>query len=180
MYTPDIQDYVYICDNTFTKAQILDMEKAILEKLKFSLGRPYSLQFLRRYSKVADAKADHHSLGKYFLEIMLGEYELCHLSPSLQAAAACCLSFAVINEVSDPARVWSPMLVKHSGYRYPELRAIVIQLASYVKNIQSSRYKLIAQKYAKSKYLKISTSSKLSGHVINKLSDMANKLHSTC
>lgn len=172
MYTPDIMDYVYICDNAFSKSQILKMEQDILTKLGFMLGRPYSLQFLRRYNKVACVQQEQHTLSKYLLEIMLAEYELCHLAPSLQAAAACCLSLAVTNEVSDPASVWSPLLIRHSGYKYSQLKSVVIQLASCLKNIQRSRYIIIGKKYAKSKHLKVSTSSKLYGPLINKLSAM--------
>lgn len=54
MYAPEVGDFAYITDNAFTKSQILEMEQQILKGLKFQLGRPLPLHFLRRASKVAN------------------------------------------------------------------------------------------------------------------------------
>lgn len=54
MYAPEVADFAYITDNAFTKAQILEMEQVVLRSLKFQLGRPLPLHFLRRASKVAN------------------------------------------------------------------------------------------------------------------------------
>lgn len=100
IYVPDLSDFVYICDDSFASKQILAMEADILKKLQFSLARPLALHFLRRYNKVACVKPEQHTLGKYLLEIALLEYELCHIQPSLQAAAACCLAMSILDDVS--------------------------------------------------------------------------------
>lgn len=52
MYPPEISDFAYVTDKAYTTAQIRDMEMAILRVLKFQLGRPLPLQFLRRASKI--------------------------------------------------------------------------------------------------------------------------------
>lgn len=54
MYAPEVGDFAYITDNAFTKSQILEMEQVVLRSLHFQLGRPLSLHFLRRASKVAN------------------------------------------------------------------------------------------------------------------------------
>lgn len=54
MYAPEVGDFAYITDNAFSKSQILEMEQVVLRSLKFQLGRPLPLHFLRRASKVAN------------------------------------------------------------------------------------------------------------------------------
>lgn len=49
-----IADFVYITDNAYTKASIRQMERVMLKRLNFDLGRPLPLHFLRRYSKAAE------------------------------------------------------------------------------------------------------------------------------
>ena len=51
MYAPEIGDFVYITDNSFTKTQIRRMEALIFRTLDFSIGKPLCLHFLRRNSK---------------------------------------------------------------------------------------------------------------------------------
>lgn len=54
MYAPEVGDFAYITDNAFSKSQVLEMEQVVLKTLKFQLGRPLPLHFLRRASKVAN------------------------------------------------------------------------------------------------------------------------------
>merc|ERR1711962_993733 len=47
MYAPEIGDFVYITDNAYSESQIREMEIKIMGVLKFDLGRPLPLHFLR-------------------------------------------------------------------------------------------------------------------------------------
>uniref|UniRef100_A0A672JR29 G2/mitotic-specific cyclin-B2 n=1 Tax=Salarias fasciatus TaxID=181472 RepID=A0A672JR29_SALFA len=53
-FSPTAGDFAYITDGAFTAAQVLTMEQLILTALRFRLGRPLPLHFLRRNSKVAN------------------------------------------------------------------------------------------------------------------------------
>ena len=50
-YATEIGDFVYITDDAYTQSEIRTMEIKMLEVLKFDLGRPLPLHFLRRNSK---------------------------------------------------------------------------------------------------------------------------------
>ncbi|KAM9794030.1 G2/mitotic-specific cyclin-B1 isoform 3-T3 [Syngnathus typhle] len=61
MYPPEIVDFALVTDQAYTTAQIREMEMTILRVLKFQLGRPLPLQFLRRASKIyEDATLQHY------------------------------------------------------------------------------------------------------------------------
>jgi cyclin B len=51
---PTVGDCVYMTDKTYTNRQVMEMEMKILGALKFNIGRPLPLHFLRRYTKAAD------------------------------------------------------------------------------------------------------------------------------
>ncbi|KAJ8925474.1 hypothetical protein NQ315_009308 [Exocentrus adspersus] len=169
MYLPDLDEFVYICDDTFSKRQILRMEMDILKKLDFNLGRPLSVHFLRRYNKVAQVRSDHHALGKYLLELSLLEHNMSHIKPSIQAAAVCCLSIAILNEVMNLPKIWTPTLVHYTTYEYADFKNVIVDFAHLIVKSQTSKYQMIRQKYATSTYAKISLNSKLNGPLIRKL-----------
>ncbi|ERL90401.1 G2/mitotic-specific cyclin-B [Dendroctonus ponderosae] len=169
IYVPELDDFVYICDNAFTKKQLLQMEIDIVQKLDFRMGWPLSVYFLRRYSKLAVVKPEQHTLAKYILELSLLEYDMVQVKPSLQAAAACCLSIAVMNEVSEPSKVWKPALAYHTKYKYSDLKNVIYQLAQILTKAENAAFQKIPEKYAQPKYSKISLNYKLNGPLLRKL-----------
>merc|ERR1719412_557325 len=96
IYAPEVKDFVYITDRAYTERQILKMEVDILRVLKFDLGRPLPLHFLRRASKAGGVEAATHTLAKYIMELSLGSYTMCSVPPSVLAAAALLLSIHLL------------------------------------------------------------------------------------
>lgn len=50
IYPPDVNEFVYITDHTYTKKQVLRMEQLILKVLTFDLFVPTSTVFLNLYT----------------------------------------------------------------------------------------------------------------------------------
>jgi len=50
---PLVDDFLYICDDTYTRDELLGMERALLKAIGFDIGMPLSYTFLRRYAQVA-------------------------------------------------------------------------------------------------------------------------------
>ena len=86
---------MYITDNAYSQAQIRTMEQDIMAVLRFDLGRPLPLHFLRRNSKAGQVDATIHTLAKYAMELTLVEYNWAHVPPSKTAAAALAISLLV-------------------------------------------------------------------------------------
>ncbi|KAM8972244.1 G2/mitotic-specific cyclin-B2-like [Pelodytes ibericus] len=163
MYLPELSDFVYITDNTYTKAQIRQMEMMILQGLNFNLGRPIPLHFLRRASKCCSADARQHSLAKYLMELTLLDYDMVHFHPSIIAAAALCLTQTILN-----TGTWDANLQFYTGYTKDDLLPVMQHIAKNVVQVHHNQTKFVSvkNKYASSKLMKISTIPQLSSHVI--------------
>ncbi|XP_074042349.1 G2/mitotic-specific cyclin-B-like [Leptinotarsa decemlineata] len=169
-HSPCLSDLKFLCGNVYSGRKILQMERDILNKLDFGLGRPLSIHFLRRYNKIAKVCSIHHIMGEYMLELALIEYDMSHVKPSLQAAAVCCLSIGILSDVSDLSKLWTPTLVCYTGYEYAEFEEVLICLANILIKSSAPRFHTIRRKYAGPNYANISSSSLLKGSLVRKLS----------
>ncbi|XP_017428376.1 cyclin-A3-2 isoform X3 [Vigna angularis] len=59
---PEVEDFCYITDNTYSKEEVLNMEADILTALKFELGAPTVGTFLRRFCGVGQEGVDNSAL----------------------------------------------------------------------------------------------------------------------
>lgn len=55
IYPPTVKDFIYLTDQTFTRAQLLQMEKNMLFSLQFDIQQTSPYRFLERFSKIAQA-----------------------------------------------------------------------------------------------------------------------------
>lgn len=62
MYAPEVRDFVYITDETYSSEEILKMERMMLKELDYSFGNPLCLHFLRRYSRAGEVSTGHESM----------------------------------------------------------------------------------------------------------------------
>ncbi|XP_040825498.1 G2/mitotic-specific cyclin-B2 isoform X2 [Ochotona curzoniae] len=166
MFSPNIEDFVYITDNAYTSAQIREMETLILKELKFELGRPLPLHFLRRASKAGEVDVEQHTLAKYLMELTLIDYDMVHYHPSKVAAAASCLSQKVLGQGK-----WNLKQQYYTGYTENEVLEVMQHMAKNVVKVNENLTKFIAvkNKYASSKLLKISTIPQLNSKAIKDL-----------
>lgn len=53
IWAPELRDFIYISDKAYTREQILQMEKVMLNTLGFNLTVPTAFNFLGRFLKVS-------------------------------------------------------------------------------------------------------------------------------
>ena len=82
VFPPSVDDFVYISDNTFSRAEVIGMESLMLNSLKFDLTNPTAVEFLTRYSSLASADFVVVSLAKYLVELTLLDYGMIAFLPS--------------------------------------------------------------------------------------------------
>ena len=60
IYAPQVEEFCYITDNTYTRTQVVDMERKILDTLRFELTVPTTKTFLRRFLTAAPSSSSSH------------------------------------------------------------------------------------------------------------------------
>ncbi|XP_021519665.1 G2/mitotic-specific cyclin-B1 [Meriones unguiculatus] len=172
MYPPEIGDFAFVTNNTYTKHQIRQMEMKILRVLNFSLGRPLPLHFLRRASKIGEVDVEQHTLAKYLMELTMLDYDMVHFAPSQIAAGAFCLALKILDNGE-----WTPTLQHYLSYTEDSLLPVMQHMAKNIVMVNQglTKHMTIKNKYATSKHAKISTLAQLNCTLIQNLSKAVKK-----
>ncbi|KAM3968271.1 cyclin A [Aphomia sociella] len=89
VYPPEVSEFVYITDDTYTKREVLRMEHLILKVLSFDLSTPTSLAFLSHYCISNGLSKKTFHLASYLTELCLLEADpYLQFKPSIIAASA--------------------------------------------------------------------------------------------
>ena len=86
IFPPEINDFVYICADTYSRERILAMESAVLRALDYRLCAPLPCTFAVHYSGALPDGTQHKA--QYFLELTLQDRQLVRVPASLVAAGA--------------------------------------------------------------------------------------------
>ncbi|KAG0497760.1 hypothetical protein HPP92_002451 [Vanilla planifolia] len=93
---PVVEDLILISDRAYTRVEVLQMERLMVNTLQFNLSVPTPYVFMRRFLKTAQSDRKLELLSSYIIELSLIEYEMLKFRPSVLAASAvytaqCCL-----------------------------------------------------------------------------------------
>ncbi|GMY06700.1 cyclin-A1-1-like [Fagus crenata] len=151
---PQVEEFCYITDNTYFKEEVLQMESAVLNFLKFEMTAPTTKCFLRRFVRAAQGINEVpllqlECLANYIAELSLLEYNmLCH-APSLIAASAIFLA----NYLLFPSeRPWNSTLQHYTLYQPSDLCDCVKDLHRLCCDSHSSSLPAVREKYSQHKY----------------------------
>ncbi|KAF7283214.1 cyclin A [Rhynchophorus ferrugineus] len=152
IYPPDIGEFVYITDDTYSKRQVIRMEHLIVKVLGFDLSVPTPLTFVT--SMCCRNKLDDKTkyLAMYLCELSLleGETYLEYL-PSTLAASAIALARHTLDRP-----VWPQELVETTGYQFEQLTSCYEFLRRVFSNAPNNPQHAIQDKYKSQKYLLVS------------------------
>lgn len=158
IYPPLLDDFVYISADTYTADEIIVCERDLLAAVQWNLTAPFSLLFLRRFSKACGCDALLHTMGKYLLEHALLSAAVLRYAPSLQAAAAVYLARVLLG-VRGPA--W-PRTVRHySAYTEAEVLPCAQTLATLLTT-SDPKLRFVVQKYSSPKLGSVARTASLS------------------
>lgn len=153
IYPPDVGEFVYITDDTYTKTQVLRMEQLILKVLGFDLSVPTTLVFTTVYCVMNDVPDKVKHMCMYLCELSLLDADpfLTYL-PSKISAGALALSRYTLD-----LPIWSRMLETNTGYQLEQLKDIILDLNKVHQKAESLAQQAIQEKFKGSKYMQVAT-----------------------
>ncbi|XP_053684479.1 G2/mitotic-specific cyclin-A [Sabethes cyaneus] len=153
IYPPDVGEFVYITDDTYTKTQVLRMEQLILKVLGFDLSVPTTLVFTTVYCVMNDVPDKVKYMCMYLCELSLLDADpyLTYL-PSQIAAGALALSRYALD-----LPIWSRMLETNISYRLEDLKDIILDLNKTHMKADTLGEQAIQEKFKANKYMQVAT-----------------------
>lgn len=85
---PHVRDLVYVCDNAYTKEEILKAEGHIVQILSFDLVTISPWNFLSLYQELIQMEEKNFMLTRYLIELGILEYSTMKFDCSIMACAA--------------------------------------------------------------------------------------------
>ncbi|GFW47337.1 hypothetical protein TNCV_335081 [Trichonephila clavipes] len=139
---PLVDDFLYICDDSYTRSEFLETEIKLLKTLNFNLGIPLSYRFLRRYARCARISMEMLTLARFILETALMDYELIEVLDSKIAAAALLLALKMKD------MKWTPTLEYYTEYKESELLELIVHLNNNISVTPTKHLQTIRVKYS--------------------------------
>jgi len=162
IYSPEMDDFVYISDRAFTDTQIIAMEVEILKSVNFVLTVPTLLHYTERYSRISAhylKKAREKKIIKdlilYCAEHCVVDYKLCRRPPSLLGAS--CFVFACVStKVFTIAQYETDTLSEVTGYTLRQLKPTMRLINSVVQRAVGKKMATsVVKKYGHTKFSSI-------------------------
>ncbi|XP_004982444.1 cyclin-A3-1 [Setaria italica] len=156
---PNVEDFCYITDNTYTKQEVVKMESDILNVLKFEMGTPTTKTFLRMFIRSAQEDSKNNPslslefLGSYLAELSLLDYGLLRFLPSLVAASVVFVARLTLDPHTHP---WSKKMQALTGYNPSELKDCVTAIHELQLNRKCSSMMAIRDKYKQHRFKGVS------------------------
>ncbi|KAB1203542.1 Cyclin-B2-4 [Morella rubra] len=145
---PVVEDFIVISDKAYSRKEVLEMEKLIVNALQFNLSVPTTYVFMRRFLKAAQADKKLELLSFFMIEICLVEYEMLKFPPSLLAAAAIFTSQCTLSGFKQ----WSKTCEWHTGYLEEQLLECSRLMVNFHQKSGTGKLTGVHRKYSTSKY----------------------------
>jgi len=148
VYFPAIHKFIYITDDSYTKKDILIMEKLMLDVLEFDLSLPNSHLFVNQFCNMFHLDQRSSALATYLNELAVLDGEnFLHFSPSILAAGSVALARQTLRE-----EIWSDEMAEMSGYSLKDIIPCLIKLYQAFNDADNHPQQSIQLKYRSEKF----------------------------
>ncbi|KAG7580895.1 Cyclin C-terminal domain [Arabidopsis suecica] len=145
IWPPQVNDLVYVTDNSYNSKQILVMEKTILGNLEWYLTVPTQYVFLVRFIKASGSDPKVENMVHFLAELGLMHHDSLMFCPSMLAASAVYTARCCLNKTP----TWTDTLKFHTGYSESQLMDCSKLLAFIHSKAGESKLRGVFKKYSK-------------------------------
>ncbi|GAV83040.1 Cyclin_N domain-containing protein/Cyclin_C domain-containing protein [Cephalotus follicularis] len=145
---PVVGDLILISDKAYTRKEILEMERLMVNTLQFNMSVPTPYLFMRRFLKAAQSDKKLELLSFFLIELSLVEYEMLKFPPSLLSAAAIYTAQSSVHGFKH----WSRTSEWHSSYSEDQLLECSRQMVGFHQRASTGKLTAVHRKYCSSKF----------------------------
>lgn len=147
IWAPEVNDFIAISDNAYSREQVLLMEKSILANLEWYLTVPTPYVFLVRYIKSSvPSDPEMENMVFFLAELGLVHYTtIVTYCPSVIAASSVYAARCTLKKCPS----WTETLKHYTGYSEDQLRDCAKLLVSYHAGLSESKLKAVYKKFSR-------------------------------
>ena len=143
IYPPDVTEFCYITDDTYSKRQVLRMEQLILQCLDYDCAPPTAHFFVNHLAQLANCGPKTTAMANYLVELSLVDAEaFMQFVPSIKASAAVALARHTLGLAA-----WEEAMVQKTGYNVEDFKECLIRLHETFEQAPNLPQQAIREKY---------------------------------
>ncbi|AIO01234.1 cyclin, putative [Leishmania panamensis] len=177
IWPPEVKECVHISANTYTREEIIQMERSMCTALSFRLTVPTPYPFASRAWTVLEGddflgvgtdeeqRRQHFAIVRhatsFFMEHALLDYKCLQFTPSQIAHASVFLALLVLRTKLELPKasnfpVWTDALRYYTKAEVHEFRGCAEVILEYVNYVPTTKYQAVRRKYNSGRYMEIS------------------------
>lgn len=145
---PVVEDLILISDRAYSRKEVLEMERLMVNTLHFNMSVPTPYVFMRRFLKAAQSDKKLELLSFFIIELSLVEYDMLKFPPSLLAASAIYTALSTITRTKQ----WSTTCEWHTSYSEEQLLECARLMVTFHQRAGSGKLTGVHRKYSTSKF----------------------------
>ncbi|KAJ8512001.1 hypothetical protein OPV22_002435 [Ensete ventricosum] len=145
---PMVEDFALITDRAYTREEILEMERLIINTLQFNMSVPTPYVFMRRFLKAAESDEKLELVTFFIVELCLVEYKMLKFRPSLLAAAAIYTAQCSLRGF----KCWTKTSELHATYSEEQLLECSRLMVQFHHKAGQGKLTVVHRKYSSHRY----------------------------
>ena len=158
IYPPEIKDFIYMTDNSYTKDEMIKMENNILKSLEFNVTNPSPLRFLEILKQYLKLPEKTFIYCQFLLELSVINYNMIKYNPCILAACSIYLEHMLQERKNDNIwkdysymdLLWEVTQIKKDSN---EIKECLNYMCFILCEIQGGKYQAVKKKYSLDKYM---------------------------